>query len=56
LKQAHSKRTTGRFAHWRERRANRRALRAERRMRGGGAFQDSARRAEGDAWGTGRFR
>jgi hypothetical protein len=41
---------------WRERRAGRRVLRAERRSNGRGDFQDAARRAEGDAWSKGRFR
>jgi hypothetical protein len=53
---AETKSTAGRFARWRERRAHRRALRAERRRRGKGDFGDAARTAEGDAWGKGHFR
>jgi hypothetical protein len=47
--------TSGRFARWREHRADRRVLRAERRLRGKGDFQDAARRAEGQAWSKGGY-
>ena len=45
----------GRVARWRERRSDRRALRAERRGRGKGNFEDAARRGEGQAWSKGGF-
>jgi hypothetical protein len=48
--------TAGRFARWRERRAHRRVLRAERRGRSKGDFADAARSAEGDAYGKARVR
>jgi hypothetical protein len=53
---AETRSTAGRFARWRERRAHRRVLRAERRRRSKGDFADAARNAEGDAYGKARFR
>jgi hypothetical protein len=51
-----TKSTGGRLARWRERRADRRKLRAERRLRSRGNFGDAASRAQGDVWSKNRFR
>lgn len=53
---AETKSTADRFARWRERRAHRRVLRAQRRGRTKGDFADAARSAEGDVYGKARFR
>jgi hypothetical protein len=43
------------FGRMRERGADRRALRAQRRMRARGDVGDAARKAEGEAWRHGGF-
>lgn len=44
-----------RVARWHARRADRRAMRAERRLHQKSDFTDHARRAEGQAWSKGGF-
>jgi hypothetical protein len=47
--------TAGRFERWRQRRSDRQALRAERRLRGKGDVESAARQAEGQAWSKGGY-